>query len=138
MGAPGVGWIMKSKFFTVAALCGVMVGTPGLANANTVFEGLGFVPGYTTSTWAYDVSANGQVVVGSSYNATTNSTEAFRWTAATGMVGIGTGIAFGVNANGSVVVGAMETCCVLPPAQAFVWTAATGMVGLGAYSAANS
>ncbi|MGD0420648.1 MAG: hypothetical protein ABSA68_13895 [Xanthobacteraceae bacterium] len=102
---------------------------PDFAKAATVFEGLGFVPGYETDSWAYDVSANGKVVVGSSYNASTNTTEAFRWTAATGMVGIGSGIAFGVNANGSVVVGNSETSNTQP--QAFRWTAATGMVGLG-------
>ena len=72
---------------------------------------------------ASDVSADGSVVVG------TWNEEAFRWTAATGMVGLGylpgtsKSQASSVSADGLVVAGSCG--------QAFRWTAATGMVGLG-------
>jgi len=62
-------------------------------------------------------------------------TEAWRWTAAGGMVGLGdlTGGKFyswatGVSANGSVVVGQGSSTA---DGEAFRWTASGGMVGLG-------
>jgi probable HAF family extracellular repeat protein len=74
--------------------------------------GLGFVPGGTKSQ-ASGVNADGSVVVGNALDNNQNQA-AFRWTAATGMVGLSTlsnprfGIfssASGVNADGSVIVG---------------------------------
>ena len=54
--------------------------------------------------------------------------EAFRWTQATGMVGLwNSSSASGVSADGSVVVGTASG----GGAEAFRWTQATGMVGLG-------
>jgi hypothetical protein len=50
---------MRAKFLSVVALCVLGFGTPRSANAATVFEGLGFMPGASYSG-AYDVSANGQ------------------------------------------------------------------------------
>jgi probable HAF family extracellular repeat protein len=97
--------------------------------------GLGFLPGFPTST-ARATSANGSVVVGTGLGP--SKEEAVRWTAASGMVGLGflSGFAesraFDVSADGSVVVGNSNSV----PAQrgqfeAFRWTAASGMVGLG-------
>lgn len=88
-------------------------------------------PGY-----AYAVSADGSVVVG--HSSSTSRDEAFRWTRATGMVGLGDlpstaedgsmGSAFGVSADGSVVVGRGHS----PNGfEALQWTPAGGMVGLG-------
>jgi probable HAF family extracellular repeat protein len=66
--------------------------------------------------------------------------EAYRWTAATGMVGLGdlpggvvnsTGVA--VSADGAVVVGTSHSAS---GTEAFRWTEATGMVGLGDLTAA--
>src|SRR5262249_14550360 len=63
---------------------------------------------------------------------------AFRWTAATGIVDLGTlpgasgkyyGYAWGVNADGSVVVGFQTDSG--GQLQAFRWTPSAGMVGLG-------
>jgi probable HAF family extracellular repeat protein len=78
------------------------------------------------------VSADGSVVVGSSVSF---GQEAFRWTEATGMVGLadlpGGGFyssAIGASADGAVVVGESHTASGL---EAFRWTEATGMVGLG-------
>ncbi len=96
------------------------------------FRGLGFIPGGTFS-WAYDVSADGLVVVGYSESISSNR-EAFRWTASGGMQGLGflpgggRSIAEGGSADGSVVVGHSWTGIDM---QAFRWTKEDGMVGLG-------
>jgi probable HAF family extracellular repeat protein len=73
-------------------------------------------------------------VVGESTTAIISS-EAFRWTQATGMVGLGdlpgsdfSSRATGVSADGSVVVGESDSANGL---EAFRWTEGTGMVGLG-------
>jgi probable HAF family extracellular repeat protein len=76
------------------------------------------------------VSANGTVAVGT--GAFPGGQQAIRWTAATGMVGLGdvpggTAISFatGVSADGSRVVGAAGTGA--NEQEAFLWTPATGM-----------
>ena len=71
--------------------------------------GLGDLPGRSFDSFAHNVSANGSVVVGISDSA--SGFEAFRWTKAGGMVGLGflpgdvESDAFGVSADGSVIVG---------------------------------
>ena len=79
---------------------------PGLAAS---FQGLGALPGAESNySTPWDISADGFVVVGETGSA--NGREAFRWTAATGMVGLG-GLggeefyssAIRVSADGSVV-----------------------------------
>jgi len=102
--------------------------------ATPSFRGLGHLPGDIQS-YANAVSADGKVVVGSSTNYPANTSQAFRWTEATGMVGLGDlpgGIfgsaAKGVSADGSVVVGRGAPASWY---QAFRWTEAGGMVGLG-------
>ncbi len=97
------------------------------------FESLGVLPGPgSDSSQAFDVSADGSVVVGGG-NIGVNR-EAFRWTAATGMVSLGDlpggpvdSDAFGVSADGSVVVGQGD---IGTTSQAFRWTADTGLVGI--------
>src|SRR5450830_1297939 len=87
-------------------------------------------PGYDKS-YAYGVSADGSVVVGYGNSSTTGGDEAFRWTSAGGMVGLGhlsngfQSRAASVNADGTVVVGDGGD------GSAFRWTASGGMVGLG-------
>jgi probable HAF family extracellular repeat protein len=96
--------------------------------------GLGYLPGGEWFSSASGVSADGSVVVGSSDSASGN--EAFRWTQATGMVGLGNlewewgsfGDASGVSTDGSVVVGYSSNELSF---EAFRWTQQTGMVGLG-------
>ncbi|TWU22591.1 PEP-CTERM sorting domain-containing protein [Bythopirellula polymerisocia] len=80
------------------------------------------------------LSANGEVVVGV-LGDVGSSTEAFRWTAGGGVVGLGelpggltNSSALGVSADGQVVVGDSDSTLGL---QAFRWTEATNMVGLG-------
>src|SRR5262245_2617205 len=68
------------------------------------FVASGDVLSYPTGVWA-----GGATVVGFSYNGFSN--DAFRWTAADGMAGLGTlkdsilSVATGVSGDGSVVVG---------------------------------
>jgi uncharacterized membrane protein len=100
------------------------------------FSGLGFLSGSISSS-AADVSANGSVVVGSSGD------EAFRWTQASGLVGLGfvpgcniycSSAATGVSADGSVVVGTAMAPYPPPPSppfglmrEIFRWTQAGDM-----------
>src|SRR5262249_31941484 len=75
------------------------------------------------------------VVVGFSNDASGHGFKAFRWTAASGMVGLGflpggdESTASGAKAEGTVVVGQAGEAS--GQHQAYRWTAASGMVGLG-------
>lgn len=111
-----------------------------LAQCPASFAGLGDLPGGAYSSSAFDVSDDGNVVVGSSKSATTasneNYTEAFRWKPATGMIGLGdipTGdfnsSAHGVSGDGMIIVGSSSAA--IGP-RAFRWTDQTGMVNLHA------
>jgi probable HAF family extracellular repeat protein len=80
------------------------------------------------------VSDDGTVVVGRSIGA--SGYEAFRWTQAGGMVGLGDlpgglfeSLAYGVSGDGAVVVGRGRNAS--SQFEAFRWTQAGGMVGLG-------
>jgi probable HAF family extracellular repeat protein len=92
------------------------------------------------SSEARAASSDGSVIAGSGFNAA-NGIEAFRWTAAGGMVGLGdldsanhsVGVAsqaFGITPDGSVIVGTAMNSAGF--SEAFRWTAGGGMVGLGA------
>lgn len=89
------------------------------------FQPLGdLLPGVTGGSAARAVSADGQVVVG------TSSFEAFRWTPATAMVDLGfAGGATAVSADGSVVVGskAVDGAAM----GALGWTQGSGPVNFG-------
>ena len=82
---------------------------------------------------AIAISADEKVVVG---EATVGGFwHAFRWTAATGMVDLGTlggpeSAAFAVNGDGSVIVGSSLTSQSTGSDHAFRWTAKTGMQDL--------
>ena len=128
-----------------AVVCALWVLTTApCAHAAASFTELGWLPGDNTLDNVTGVSGDGSVVVGTSEDVTYESGavyHAFRWTAGSGMVGIGgfgDSWAFGVSGDGSVVVGTD----VIPPSQAFRWTASSGIVGLGSlpsdiYSGAN-
>ena len=135
----------------------VIVGTLGDVEAmrwtaSTGFAGLGFLGGggdrnFRTSA-AYGTSFDGSVIVGYSTTGVPVGVngEAFRWTAATGMVGLGFlpgnngSRALATNANGSVVVGDSSVIAPASPdgQQAFRWTQSTGMVGLGVLAGNNT
>jgi probable HAF family extracellular repeat protein len=93
-----------------------------------------FPDGLYTSK-ASGVSADGSIVVG--FEGREDLNEAFRWTSADGMVGIGDlsgsiidSIAEGTSADGSVVVGSGDSSSG-GGGEAFRWTSEGGMVGLG-------
>jgi probable HAF family extracellular repeat protein len=110
--------------------------------ADTGTVGMGFLPGAggDSFSYAYGVSADGRVIVGGSSFEPNQAdiTEAFRWTAGTGMVGLGdlpggtfeSGAAR-VSADGSVITGFSSSVLAPSLGEAFVWSEATGMVGLG-------
>ena len=111
------------------------------ASLGASFVGLGDLPGGIYQSVPFDVSDDGSVVVGRS-RTTDFGDEAFRWTQATGMVRMADqagghfnsiGTAYGVSADGSVIVGVGR---LTPPGtfggtEAFRWTEAGGFVGLG-------
>jgi probable HAF family extracellular repeat protein len=149
---PG-GSFSRSFALGVSADGSVVVGESSSVNSpaeaflwtkGTGMVGLGYLPGGGPSanrnagSTALGISADGSVVVGYSnipnVNGGYGGYEAFRWTQATGMVGLGDlpgGIfqssAVKVSADGSVVVGNGVGFY----GTAFRWTQATGMVGLG-------
>lgn len=118
------------------------------------FDALGFLPGGLNS-YATAINGDGTVVVGLSTNEPTpvpsclacfyNNVqgEAFVWTKAKGMEGLGFlpgytySAAYGVSRDGTVVIGdsgSYDPYKDFPPGpeqQAFRWTRSTGMVGLG-------
>ena len=81
--------------------------------ATTVsFQGLGDLPGGDFFSIAFDISGNGNTVIGYSKSTLCSEMEAFRWTQANGMVGLGDlsggnfySRAENVSGNGAVVVG---------------------------------
>ncbi|HJU03567.1 MAG TPA: putative Ig domain-containing protein, partial [Nitrospiraceae bacterium] len=88
-------------------------------------QGLSDIPESSFTSAAFDVSADGLVVVG--HGIGTSGLEASRWTAAGGMVSLTPGVngqATATSGDGSVVVGSKQN-------HAFRWTAA-GLVDLGA------
>jgi probable HAF family extracellular repeat protein len=105
--------------------------------AETGLERLGDLPGGDFDSIAADVSFDGSVVVGTSddedgiYGGGGASVQAFRWTAATGMTGLGFLLgdswtsATAISDDGSTVVGTG-----LGP-TAFGWTASRGMFEVG-------
>ncbi|HVY27465.1 MAG TPA: hypothetical protein VHB79_12995 [Polyangiaceae bacterium] len=108
-------------------------GTCGPCPPTASFRGLGDLAGGTVFSEPNAVSNGGTVVVG--YSQSTNGPEAFRWTAAGGMVGLGdlaggtfSSIAYGVSADGSVVVGRGKAAT---GNMGFRWTSGGGMVALG-------
>jgi len=95
---------------------------------------IGDLPGEDVRCWTEGMSADGLVIVGvSNFNR-----EAFRWTAADGMVGLGFlpgakdgHITAAVSADGKVIVGTASVFFNDIDTQAWRWTAATGLQGMG-------
>ena len=94
---------------------------------------LGDLPGGATQSFVGGCSFDGRVIVGQGTR-TSFTREAFRWTAESGMVGLGvppwasSSYASCVSADGSVIAGAASE-------RAFRWTAETGIVPLGSLGA---
>src|SRR5262249_21023500 len=125
---------MRTLSLAIAGLS-ALAAESALATQAT-FMGLGDLPGGTFSSSALAVSADGSVVVGYSISTSSGgSTEAFRWTAQTGMLGLSTpdnpiypGEAVGVSADGSRVTG---TGAIGPTGVGWLWTAQTGLTDIG-------
>lgn len=107
----------------------LMVTVIRLSSAYAEVIGLDDFPGGIFYSKAVAISTDGITVAGYSY--ISNGTEAFRWTAEEGMVGLGSfggtnssGFATAVSSDGSVIVGVSNS-------SAFRWTADEGMVALG-------
>jgi uncharacterized membrane protein len=125
----------------------------GLANGAFVFRwttATGFVEFPFTSSPPPRVSGDGTVIVGTRGlppppGSIHSQKEAFRWTEAEGLVGLGNvrggsplaTEAWGVSTDGSVIVGVDDTVAHLGPRNAFYWSASTGMVDLRSFLMAN-
>jgi probable HAF family extracellular repeat protein len=117
-------------FGPVTILCGLI--TKPVCGAAT-FQSLGTLTGIGYCS-ALAVSGDGSIVVGVS--SPPDQVEAFRWTAQTGMIGLGDlpggplySWATNISSDGSVIVGRGRSSG--SPEEAFRWTAGGGMVGLG-------
>jgi len=107
------------------------------ATINTSFGTLG-----GSSSRAYGISADGNVVVGYSDITGDSAWHAFRWTQAGGMMDLGTlgggtsSTAYNSSADGSVVVG--YSMINSSDYHAFLWTQAGGMIDLGTLGGTKS
>ena len=145
-GMVGLGDFKGGDFFSRAFGCSadgsVVVGQGHVKNGGMAFRWtaakgmvqLGVLPKRKFSA-AWASSADGSVVVGQSWTQgnqnSSNYEQAFRWTAETGMVGLGElpgGIFYseadGISPDGSIIVGGSGTA---NGAEAFIWDAANGM-----------
>jgi probable HAF family extracellular repeat protein len=119
----------QNRFKALLSACVLsLIATAGWSQSLTWLGTLG-----GDRSYAYGVSADGAVVVGSAKNAA-GEYRAFRWTASGGMQDLGTlGVccsrAYGVSADGSVVVGWSYNAA--GQLRAFRWTASGGMQDLG-------
>jgi probable HAF family extracellular repeat protein len=128
-GSTGAG----GRIVAAGAVPGLALAVALAAAAEPFFLGLGDLPGGSSFSRAWGVSADGSVVVG--FDSAAAGFEAFRWTEAGGMAGLGDlpGGSFGswarsVSADGSTVIGVGHS---ENGSEAFRWTEAGGMVGLG-------
>jgi probable HAF family extracellular repeat protein len=116
----------------LSVVSGVVLGEAFRWTMEAGMVGLGDLPGGTGNSVAYQVSADGSVVVGAGNRGSSSPTgEAFRWTIEDGMVGLGdlpggdlSSVALGVSADGSIVVGHGDGG---NGKEAFVWTQEGGM-----------
>jgi probable HAF family extracellular repeat protein len=137
--------VKRKRRFTWLMLTLPFLATPVAA---AEFMGLGDLSGGPFNSYATAVSADGKVVVGRSAIRDQILTlppippgyQAFRWSPAGGMAGLGylpggdQSAAMGVSADGTVVVGASETS---DGNEGFRWTQDGGMVGLGYLASAD-
>jgi len=117
------------------------VGNPpqaGRWTAATGWVNLGLLPNSSGVTEGLGLSADGTTIVGYDGNGGCGNNRAFRWTAANGMVELGFApganysLAYGVNADGSVLVGDSGVCGGgTTPNRAARWTSTNGWVQLG-------
>ena len=107
-----------------------LLGLPAIAAASAFFVGVGSLPGGQHSSDAFDTSGDGSVVIGTS--SSTEGTQAYRWTASDGIVGLGflsgpSSVGRGASGDGSVLAGYSHGPS---GTEAVVWTE-QGIRGLG-------
>ena len=144
-GAVGLGYLPGGDFSSANSISGdgsVVVGEGNVAPRSSLRQafrwtatsgmlGLGYLPGIGRSSVAYEVSPNGNTVVG--YSSSSAGSQAFRWTESAGMVGLGilpgyaSSDARGVSDDGDVVVG---TSTASGQSRGFRWTPSAGMTPL--------
>ena len=100
--------------------------------AETGMVSIGELPGGAYSGSATCVSADGNVIAGTSHSDRSQLVEAFRWTAEDGMIGLGStnpdhifSLGGGISADGRIIVGETDR------SEGFRWTEEGGMVGIG-------
>src|SRR2546429_9776176 len=117
------------RFKNLALASALVVTSYNVCLAAPTFRGLGFLPGGgDLRSEAYGLSADGTVAVG--FSSSPSGIQAFRWTAAGGMQGLGTlaitdpySDAAAISADGKVIVGESRLGSSM---VAFKWTAADG------------
>ncbi len=138
---PGFDPAVYSRAIAASHDGSVIVGSRDSAFLWTAEGGMVFLddltPGVLNPFAARGVSADGSVIVGNTFSFA--ATEAFRWTAQSGTVGLGflsnvilDSGASAVSANGLIVTGQSMTP---PDVEAIRWNAKTGMIGLGGLTA---
>ena len=127
---------MKVQWLICAAVLAMWASVA--QGATPSFQGLGHFVGSYPGSFAYGISADGSVVVGTSYVDYSFNRVAFRWTHSSGMVSLGDlpggaicATAFAASIDGSVIVGESVSGTYSTGMEAFRWTEVTGMVGLG-------
>jgi uncharacterized membrane protein len=140
--------IREALAYAVSADGRVIVGGAYRWSANEGPMVVPSLPGADVITNSWDVSADGSIVVGSGVSPVDGqlhpNSEAFRWTAETGTVGLGdlpggnlSSAALAVSSDGSVIVGHGETGDELVNVQATLWTDELGIVALKDYLVSN-
>jgi probable HAF family extracellular repeat protein len=134
--------------FTLAVGVAACAFTLNTAARAVSFTGLGALDKTFFYSDAIKISADGSTISGSSINPGGQTQEAFRWTQANGMQGLGFlnkagdkadyGEAWGLSADGSTIVGSNGYGLGANGYEAFRWTKDTGMVGLGTLSGSDS
>jgi uncharacterized membrane protein len=115
----------------LVALALAVLPATGIRAQQPFFTGLGDLPGGTTYSWPWNISADGSVVVGWSHS-TSTVREHFRWTLTTGMVGLSMyGQPPNVSADGFTVVGGQSQP---GPNTTYRWTETTGALAIPFYA----
>lgn len=118
--------------------CAGVPGGAAMAGDGPSFLGLGGLPDGVPGSRAYDVTADGTMVVGVAQSE--DGPVAFRWSVSGGMVALGdlpggtySSVATAISVSGAVVVGFSQSS---NGEEAFRWTHGSGMQGLGDFPGA--
>ncbi|MEF8719147.1 MAG: autotransporter domain-containing protein [Candidatus Accumulibacter necessarius] len=136
---PALSPIPDSLRLRPAALALAVALLPTIGHAADGIFDLGTLGGLSSDAW--DVSADGNLMVGQANTANNAAAHAFLWTQAGGMFDLGTlggtySVAYAVSADGNVVVG--DASNANQQDRAFRWTQAGGMADLGTLGGTRS